>query len=94
MSLTYMGEYEHIIEAAAIADASVVWCQKQIKDKQKELITAASNSDAFLVEILVEEQSTLINKLKFEERNLTKLESELNEKIKKETEDYGEEEEP
>ena len=93
-----MGEYEHIIRAAAIADESVLWCEDQLSTKQKEIIKAASTSDAFLVGILIEEQSSLLNKLKFEKRNLTRLESELNKKIEKEIEkeikNYGKKEEP
>jgi hypothetical protein len=34
-----------------------------------------------------------MNKLRFEERNLIQLENEINKKIEKEREDYGEEEE-
>ncbi len=88
-----MREYKSIIESAAIADESVVWCQKQISDKQKETVKAAKSGDAFLVEVLFDEQSTLMDKLRFEERNLVKLENEINKKIEKEAEDYGEEEE-
>jgi|TARA_R110000824_G_scaffold102249_2_gene242582 uncharacterized membrane protein (DUF106 family) len=88
-----MREYKSIIESAAIADESVIWCQKQISDKQKEIVNAAKSGDAFLVEVLFDEQSTLMNKLRFEERNLIQLENEINKKIEKEREDYGEEEE-
>jgi hypothetical protein len=88
-----MREYKSIIESAAIADESVIWCQKQISDKQKEIVNAAKSGDAFLVEVLFDEQSTLMNKLRFEERNLIQLENEINKKIEKEREDYGEEDE-